>query len=168
MWELACLVDLGERLARGRVGIGKFGGLGRKAKQTKVLYLCRKDGPRPGGNGQVWWTWAMGQNKRKCCTYAEKMARGRVGMGKFGGLGRRAKQTKVLYLGTQVARGKANNARKSRQAGPQKLAKALCAKVARGKANNTKKVGKLDRRNLRKCCTCEQKWPGARPTTHEK
>ena len=30
------------------------------------------------------------------------------------------------------------------------------------------KVGKLDRRNWQKCCTCAQKWPGAMPTTQEK
>ena len=41
--------------------MGMFGGLGPKAKQAKVLYLCRKAGPMQGGNAHVWWTWAKGK-----------------------------------------------------------------------------------------------------------
>ena len=58
------------------------------------------------------WEWASlvdldeGQNWRKCCTCAEKLARCKVGMGRFGGLGRGAKLAKVLYLCTKMARGK--------------------------------------------------------------
>ena len=51
-----------------QVGMGNFGGPGCGAKVAKVLYLCRKVGPR------------------------------QVGVGRFGRLGRGSKVAKVLYL----------------------------------------------------------------------
>ena len=56
----AKVLYLCRKLGRSKVVLGKFGGLGRQAKQVKVLYLCRKAGPRPGGSVQVWWTWTTG------------------------------------------------------------------------------------------------------------
>ena len=89
-----------------------FGGLGRKAKQAKVLYLCRKVGPRPGGNWQVWWTWAKGKAGESVVLVQKRWP--------DAGL----EWTSLVDLGEGQIR--------------------------------------------RMCCTCAQKWPGARPTTHEK